>query len=208
MTSGGCRQLKILPCRMCSAISRSQILAFSHHGNNNTMLPFKSELTAFFPFLFPFPLFFPHSVSSTFSYSHPHSSLFFFPFFFVWWWGEYLDRDRGREGEKQGESVSESDAKRGREKGRRATDRRRAGGGGVGVKMRESFLSCLSDPASQPVIQSISQTEAVFFPAPLDVLYLAGVLLQLGVKPGFGDRTDTNLTNLKSKFDCAPTLHK
>lgn len=49
--------------------------------------------------------------------------------------------------------------------------------------MRESFLSCLSDPASQAVIQSIFQTEAVFFPPPLDVLYQAGVLLQLGMKP-------------------------
>lgn len=54
---------------------------------------------------------------------------------------------------------------------------------GEGGKMRESFLSCLSALASRPVIQAISQTEAVFFPPPLDVLYLAGVLLQLGIKP-------------------------
>lgn len=87
------------------------------------MLPFKSELTAFFSLFIPFSSIFSHSVSSTLSYSHPHSSLFFFPFF-IWWWGEWLDSNRGREGEKQGESVSESDTKRGREKGRRATDRR------------------------------------------------------------------------------------
>lgn len=58
-------------------------------------------------------------------------------------------------------------------------------GGGVvvaGVKMRESFLSCLPALARQPVIQSIPQTEAFFFPLPLDVLYLAGVLVQLGIK--------------------------
>lgn len=55
--------------------------------------------------------------------------------------------------------------------------------GGAGVKMRESFLSCLPALARQPVIQSIPQTEAFFFPLPLDVLYLAGVLLQLGIKP-------------------------
>lgn len=54
--------------------------------------------------------------------------------------------------------------------------------GGAGVKMRESFLSCLPALARQPVIQSIPQTEAFFFPLPLDVLYLAGVLLQLGIK--------------------------
>lgn len=89
-----------------------------------------------------------------------------------------MDTDGGRRGKKQGESVSESDTKRGREKGQRTTDRR-----GEGVKMRESFLSCLSAPASRPVIQSISQTEAVFFPPPLDVLYLAGVLFQLGINP-------------------------
>lgn len=62
------------------------------------------------------------------------------------------------------------------------------GGGEAGVKMRESFLSCLPAPARQPVIQSIPQTEAFFFPLPLDVLYLARVLLQLGIKPRFGDR--------------------
>lgn len=49
--------------------------------------------------------------------------------------------------------------------------------------MRESFLSCLPALARQPVIQSIPQTEAFFFPLPLDVRYLAGVLLQLGIKP-------------------------
>lgn len=55
--------------------------------------------------------------------------------------------------------------------------------GGAGVKMRESFLSCLPAPANQSVMQSIPQTEAFFFSLPLDVLYLAGVSLQLDIKP-------------------------
>lgn len=73
--------------------------------------------------------------------------------------------------------MSESDTKRGR--GRREATQN---AGGAGVKMRESFLSCLPARASQSVIQSIPQTEAFFFPLPLDVLYLAGVSLQLGIK--------------------------
>lgn len=162
---------------MCRAISRSLrfgVLAFSHHGNNNPTLPFQTELTAFF---FPvFFLFFP-TLCPPRSLILTHTQVFFLPSFFGWW-GELLDTDGGRRGKKQGESVSGSDTKRGREKGQRTTDRREGG-----VKMRESFLSCLSAPASRPVIQSISQTEAVFFPPPLDVLYLSGVLFQLGINP-------------------------
>lgn len=67
--------------------------------------------------------------------------------------------------------------------------------------MRESFLSCLRALARQPVIQSVPQTEAFFFPLPLDVLYLARVLLQLGIKLWFGD-TINILTKLKDKFYC------
>lgn len=173
------RPLQILPRRMRRAISpslRFGFLAFSRHGNNNPTLPFQTELTAFPPPLF-YSSFSLRAVSSTRSYSHPHSSLLS-SFFFFGGGGGLLDTDGGRRGKKQGESVSESDTKRGREKGQRTTDRR-----GGGVNMRESFLSCLSAPASRPVIQSISQTEAVFFPPPLDVLYLAAVLFQLGINP-------------------------
>ena len=79
---------------------------------------------------------------------------------------------------------------------------RKRGWGGAGVKMRESFLSCLSALASQSVIQSIPQTEAFFFPLPLDVLYLAGVSLQLGIKPWFGNKINNILPKLKHKFNC------
>lgn len=89
-----------------------------------------------------------------------------------------MEGRKSETGRDRGESVSESDTKRGRERGE-ATQK----AGGAGVKMRESFLSCLPARASQSVIQSIPQTEAFFFPLPLDVLYLAGVSLQLGIKP-------------------------
>lgn len=75
--------------------------------------------------------------------------------------------------------------------------------------MRESFLSCLPALASQPVIQSIPQTEAFFFPLPLDVLYPAGMLLQLDIKPCFGNRINNilpNLTAYNAKQDCANKL--
>ena len=79
--------------------------------------------------------------------------------------------------------------------------------------MRESFLSCLPALASQSVIQSIPQTEAFFFPLPLDVLYLAGESLQLGIKPWFGNKINNillklkqNLTAYNARQDCANKL--
>lgn len=170
-TSGGCR----FCCAGC--VARLALRCDSEFWLSVTMATiiqrylFKLSCLHFLPCFIL--LSFPRTVSSTLSYSHPRSSLLS-SFFFL---GELLDTDGGRRGRKQGEAVSESDTKRGKEKGQRTTDRR------GGVKMRESFLSCLSAPASRPVIQSISQTEAVFFPPPLDVLYLAAVLFQLGIDP-------------------------
>lgn len=74
------------------------------------MLPFKSELTAFFSFYSPFLIFF-HTLCPPHSFILTHTQVFSFFLFFVCWWGEWLDRDRGREGQKQGESVSEGDMK-------------------------------------------------------------------------------------------------
>ena len=89
----------------------------------------------------------------------------------------------GRAGEKQGETGESLWVKVIQSEGGEG-EKLHSMRGGAGVKMRESFLSCLPALASQPVIQSIPQTEASFFsPLPLDVLYLAGVLLQLGIKP-------------------------
>lgn len=65
--------------------------------------------------------------------------------------------------------------------------------------MRQSFLSCLSAPASQSVIQSLPQTEAFFFSVPLDVLYLAGVPLQLAVQSWFEKKINM-LLKTKHKF--------
>lgn len=173
MTSGDCRRLKILPCTMCFAFSRSRrfwILAFSHHGNNNPMLPFKTELH-FFPVFF-----FYHTVSSTLSFILTHTQVS--SFFLLFWVVGRVAGYRWREERKETGRVCEREWYEMRERKGAENHRQERGEGG---KMRESFLSCLSALASRPVIQSISQTEAVFFPPPLDVLYLAGVLLQLGI---------------------------
>lgn len=92
--------------------------------------------------------------------------------------------------------MSESVTKWGEEV-RSYSERREAG-----VKMRESFLSCLLTRASQSVIQYIPQTEAFFFSLPLDVLYLAGVSPQLGIKPWFSSKINSTLPKLKHKFNC------
>lgn len=157
----------------------------------------------FFSFFFPFPSIFLLCAPYTLLFSPTLKSSFFL---FLCGGGVSCWTETEGGNERNRESLWARVIRS--EGGKRGEEPQTGERGGVGVKMRESFLSCLSDPASQPVIQSISQTEAVFFPLPLDVLYLAGVLLQLGIKPWFGKRTDNNLTHLKIKFDCTQTLHK
>lgn len=71
---------------------------------------------------------------------------------------------------------------------------------GGSTSENESFLSCLPALASQSVIQSIPQTEAFFIPLPLDVLYLAGVSLQLGIKNCSRNKINSILPKVKQKF--------
>lgn len=156
----------------------------------------------FFPLFIPFSSIFFHTLCPPRSLILTHTQVFsFFLFLFVGGVSGWTEIEAGKERNREilWVRVIGSEGGKGGEEPQT---------GEKGVKMRESFLSCLSDPASQPVIQSISQTEAVFFLPPRDVLYLAGVLLQLGIKPWVGDRTDNKLTHLMSKFDCAQTLHK
>lgn len=177
---------------------RILMLALSHHSNQNTMAHFKSQSIAVLIFItFSFRVFLDF-LSLLLSFLLVSQSFYLLPSWLVALlillilttlraWdvkkkkamqgvGQRWRKGRGESGRDRRESVSESDTKWG-EEARSYIER-----GGAGVKMRESFLSCLPAPANQSVMQSIPQTEAFFFSLPLDVLYLAGVSPQLGIK--------------------------